>query len=233
MAHSYKLPGGQVIPTESESQVRDGIRLAAKAHHDVGDGGGWDDPGLRAHLTARAKAHGIPHIIPPDWKREDTSAKAMLAKASHMAAEAARFSDPATARMYLDAASELRKQAAAAPDAPVTADPSDFPALDMLTTESAVARSVAKGVVAVIAGGRLAELERDLARLRGDLAAGRRQLAGGLGGPVMRQRSTRQGELLAKAARYDHTAGDMTLDRALRQGYEELAAQARREASMA
>lgn len=65
--NSFTTTRGQVIPTESESQVRDAIRLADKAHQDVGDGGGWDDPRLRAHLTARAKAHGIPHIIPARW----------------------------------------------------------------------------------------------------------------------------------------------------------------------
>jgi hypothetical protein len=74
MSSSYKLPSGQVIPTESESQVRDAIRLAARAHQDVGDGGGWDDPRLRTHLTARARAHGVSHIIPAGWGR-DTAGK--------------------------------------------------------------------------------------------------------------------------------------------------------------
>jgi hypothetical protein len=74
--NSFTTTGGQVIPTESESQVRDAIRLADQAHKNVGDGGGWDDPRLRAHLTARAKARGIPHIIPAGWGRESAGKSA-------------------------------------------------------------------------------------------------------------------------------------------------------------
>ena len=230
---AFKRPDGSYVPTSTPEEVGTAILQAKQAHRSGSDD---DNPAFRQHLIGRAAALGAQRLIPASWAHETSGAKALLAKADRFEAEAARFTDLATARLYFDAAHQLRKQAADMPDAPVSApgSGSSFPGLDALVRQSAIERSVAKGLAAVIHDGRLAQLERDITRMRSGLASGRLRLAGAYGGPpVMRHRSTRSGELLAKAAEYDRTAGDMTLDRDVRQGYEQLAAKARQEASMA
>jgi hypothetical protein len=228
---AHKLPDGSYVPTSNPAEVAAAIQQAKNAD---GTGADDDDPGLRQHLIRRAAAFGAERLIPASWARESGSAKALLAQADRMAAEANQFSDLTTARLYFDAARQLRKQAAEMPDAPVSEPGADsrFPALDELAVRAAATRSVSKGLVDVIRSGGIAQLERDVARLRSELASGRVRLNHGFGGPVTRQRSTRSRELMARAARYDQAAGDMTLDRDVRRGYEQLAAKARREASM-
>ena len=109
---------------------------------------------------------------------------------------------------------------------------SPYPAVDALAVKSSRARSVASGVIEMAAEGRLGELARDFARMRGDVDSGGVALVksgdGRVGAAGRRQ-------LLAEAGRLDGIASELAGagDREGADSYREAAKAARTRAGSA
>ncbi len=105
-----------------------------------------------------------------------------------------------------------------------------YPAVDLLVDKATAARSVATALIELAKAGRLADLERDIARMRRDISSGRRELVKGPANGLAK--SAGAAADVSKAARYERQASRVT-EPGLRQGYLELARAEREKAGAA